>query len=149
MVVCLQTVLEKELRALHLDSQTTGRDNDILGLAWTPQTSEPSPMTYLFQQGHTYFSKLTLPNSASKPMGCFSFRPPRSWNLRCGSHRCQNHISIAKSLFSVSLCCLFFVLTSYVSPVNCYTSHMMVVGFRVVNDESFFRLPFSRVKLQG
>jgi hypothetical protein len=47
-------VLKKELRVLYADWKTSGRKNETLGLAWTSETSKPTPTRlHLLQQSHT------------------------------------------------------------------------------------------------
>jgi hypothetical protein len=94
MAVCRQAWCRRGSRALRLDPQAEGRENDTLGWDWTVETPKPqslSPVTHFFQQGHTYPSKATPPNpcqllslpddQAFKYMslwGLFLFTPPHS-----------------------------------------------------------------------
>ena len=66
MAVCRQTVLEKELRVLHLNLKATGHElRHWHGLS-IYETSKPTPtVTHFLQQGHTYLNEVTPPNSAT------------------------------------------------------------------------------------
>ena len=80
------TVLEKELRVLHLDPQAAERRLCATpGTAWVYETSKSTPtVTYFLQQGNTYFNKAIPPNSAmpygpsiqTSLWGPFLFTPP-------------------------------------------------------------------------
>jgi hypothetical protein len=78
----VDTVLEKELRVLHLDLQAAGRESDWAWLEYlSPQSPPPTavlPPTrpHLLQQGHTYSNKATP--TPTKP---YFLRVPLSVNL--------------------------------------------------------------------
>ena len=63
------TVLEKELRVLHLDMQATGSElRPWVSLEQRLPQSPSLKVTNFFQLGHTHFSKVTPPSS-SNPFG--------------------------------------------------------------------------------
>lgn len=60
-----ETVLESELRVLHLDLQAA-EATMTLGVAWVQETSKPTAtVTHFPQQGQSYSKKATPSNSAT------------------------------------------------------------------------------------
>jgi hypothetical protein len=73
-------MLEKELRALHLDLKAARRRSLLHLPKFEHRPSKPTPtVTHFLQQGHTYFNKTRPPNDTTSH-GPSIFKPPQ--NLR-------------------------------------------------------------------
>ena len=87
------TVLEKELKILHLDPQAAGRECNT-GQAWASETSEPTHLvTQFLQQSHTYSNKATPPTTLLpiSLWGPFSFLYFFSHNISIDSLEVSHH----------------------------------------------------------